>query len=298
MKKRTFLIAVALLGCVFVPTATHAQTTDAAYRALLLQLIEQLQQQIAVLQAELASRQQVEVEAPQQLSGLSATVDMVAAYELPDQSVVTSIPNAAHRAYFTQMFALFPSAYDSFIKRAIVFGGDEATFDAFVETIPPRHEYWSYAVHEDMLDDPTSEANAELIIHELAHLVAYEEIPGVAKPASAHCVDYFEIHGCPKANAYLAVFAKTFWSSADLDRAERYAHSDDPFGSGYDYYQIHKSTFVSDYAAQNPEEDFAESFLFYILNKPVSGAIASKKVDFFDQYTHLRSIKNEIEVSL
>lgn len=321
---RKFLLAVVLLtvfaGGVTVPSVVRAQATSSIeeqYRAALLQLIDLLQKQLSALQAELVETRSVVTDTPVETEFKPVVTphphlnEATAAYTVADTLVKTPlmrevtvlggyvadpetgnfyIAEALPSAYFNRVLSLFPTAYAGAIGQFVVFDGKETEYDAFVETLPPRHDAWVYAAHEDMLADPTSAVNTELIVHELAHVVGYDEIAGVPRPTTQTCVDYFDHHGCPLANSYLSVFVDRFWSAADLDRAETFATGE---SSSVEYYKTHKSAYVSDYAASGPEEDFAESFMYFVLGKESRGE-AAEKVAFFGTYPALRTLRADV----
>jgi len=170
--------------------------------------------------------------------------------------------------------------------------------DAFVETIPPQNDKWVFAVSDDIIDDTTSADSTELIVHELGHLVSYESVVGVPAPAISDCDNYFNTHGCPSENSYLKQFTNQFWSSSDIARVEQANKTDDPIKEANKYYKTHKSEFVSDYAASAPEEDFSESFMYYILNNQTSGNLAQQKVNFFSRFAEIENIQREIEKNI
>lgn len=288
----TLLIKAFVLLLLVVPMSSRAESVEAEYRALLLQLIVSLQQQIQILETELAKISATQ--ASEKAGALSASVHVTASYFVADSTEVAQIQNAKHRRYFTRVYELFPETYEEKVKRFLVFDDASAPFDAFVETIPPLHQSWLYAVHEDMLDELRTSWNTELIVHELGHLVSYELVLDSTSSGTYKCNEYFDIHGCPVENSYLGQFVATFWDDSDLARAQRFAQGVDSQALAYDYYDNHNSQFVSDYAAIGPEEDFAESFMYFILDEVSPRGEASEKVAFFEQYDDMRSIRDEI----
>lgn len=293
-----FFTKAILLVFLTVPLMSSAQSTtvnESAQRALLLQLIAVLQQQIALLQQlqEQLAVQSRPVIVLGESGALSRKVDMVAVYPLSSPDDVASIQNKNHRAYFNRVLELFPDTYEEKLGRVAVYE-DSFDFDAFVETLPPKHDYWLYAVNERMLEDVTTEWNTELIVHELAHIVSYDSLSGKTSLANQSCDAYFELHGCPPEGSYLSLFVDDFWSSSDLVRAEEFAEANDDYKSAYEYYNEHASNYVSDYAAVAPEEDFAESFVYYMLDDIPSGRVARQKVDFFGQFSNLTKIRSKI----
>jgi len=282
---------------VVFPSVGFAQTTAAevVYRNLLLQIIDSLQQQITLLKEQVA-KQNIETQsvAPESIGSFRETVDAIALYEIKNAADTKLVTNQVHRAYFDRVFALFPTAYDQKIIQVIVFDGETSPYDAFVETVPPQHEKWLYAVSNDIIDDPLAEWNTELIIHELAHLVAYETILNVPKYTYI-CEAYFLRHGCPTSDSYLRAYVRTFWSVADLQRADHFAIATEAAG---EYFAHHQTEFVSEYAATSPEEDFAESFMHFMLGKSVTGKVAQEKITFFAQYkkfSTLREVLNQAQ---
>jgi hypothetical protein len=215
--------------------------------------------QIADLQAQIAALEgQLAIIESAPLAGRSEfteQVDVEVRYHLPDSSAVHSIQNREQRLYFSRMLQLFPEPYRSRVGELTVFSGDAAPYDAYVETIPPNHDDWRYGVHDDLLSDPFSITNS-----------------------------------CPARDSYLGEFVRQFWSDADLERAaER-----DSYRASVQHYYRTEDEFVSEYAAQNPEEDFAESFMYFVLDISGSGGVAKEKVDFFRDDEEVQRIKSGI----
>jgi hypothetical protein len=294
------VIRIFLVAFLVLPLVTKAETTyltENVYRAQLLELIASLQQQIVFLQQQLQARKEnaSQVIAGQSTEGpLSQSVDMIVRYNIDTSGVVSDIANKKHRDYFERVFALYPDQYDGYVSRVAVYDADSSEFDAFVETIPPQHERWLYAVNESMLKDVTSTWNTELIIHELAHIVSYETEGEEPLLAERTCDAYFKRHGCPVVGSYLDSFVEAFWEGDDLDRAEEFAAADDEYESAYAYYEDHETEYVSDYAAVAPEEDFAESFMYFMLEKKPVGKTAKQKVAFFGTFNDLVEMREEI----
>lgn len=282
------------VGLFFAPNSVQAQTpvTEEAYRATLFELIDTLLKQIAVLQAQLDSQQQLEREESNQAF---SNEDIVHTYTLTGESSADLIQNIAQRKYLKRVYELFPDEFDAKLTRFVVFADSEEAFDAYVETIAPKHVTWTFAINEAVLPEVYSAANTELIVHELAHIISFEEVPGVALPQTATCSPYFRKRGCPKNNAYITLYAEEFWTTSDIARAQRFADRDAPVADAQDYYDDHKQRYVSSYAALSPEEDFSESFAQFVINQPQTpGTEAAEKVQWFEQYAELRAIKRSI----
>ena len=303
MKYRSYVIVLLLVGSFwYVPAQVQAQTlaVESTDRAVLLEIIEVLQQEIRLLQKQL--QYQLIWTDSTLLVGKTHTAfedshNVLAKYSATNRSDVLEIANLSHRQYFLRVLDVIPVEYSEIIAEFVVFDGDNVMYDAHVETIAPLHKMWQYAIHVDMLIRPNSAANTELIIHELAHLISYEEMVGVPKPATQHCAEYFDALGCPAGNSYLNQFVRSFWSAADLERAQRFARNDNSDEVSR-YYRLNQAQYVTDYAASSPEEDFAESFVYFILDIPVRGDVAQDKVAFFAQHPGLLDSKADILQSI
>ena len=74
--------------------------------------------------------------------------------------------------------------------------------------------------------------------------------------------------------AYMRAYYR-FWEDGDVK-------------SGLERYREHPDEFVSEYAAGNMSEDFAETFsLFVLSDKPEDDSVASQKIRFFYDYEEL-----------
>jgi Uncharacterized protein conserved in bacteria len=71
--------------------------------------------------------------------------------------------------------------------------------------------------------------------------------------------DYWS--GCLKEDSYLNLFFQKFW--ADIYR--EYYYGGNQVMSTYDFHQKYYDQFVSNYAATDPVEDFAETFTTFVL---------------------------------
>lgn len=295
---RSLFIFLAILSCALFSTPSVSQAegydVESEYRTLLIELIKTLQAQIISLQTELEDRQNINSENKIELIFEKNSIGVTKTYKINDVSDVKRIGNSVHRKYFQRMFDLFPSEFDLKIKELAIFSEEDVEFDAFVETLPPEHDSWLYGISEEMFEYTDSDANTELVIHELAHIVGYEEITGLAKPASQTCNSYFKQYGCPSKNSYLAQFVSNFWSEDELSRAKDFARSNNISTLAYEYYLTSETQYVSDYAVVSPEEDFAETFMFFVLGLEVRDGVVQDKINFMNSFPELRSIQSDI----
>ena len=100
---------------------------------------------------------------------------------------------------------------------------------------------------------------------------------------------------CPLKSSYIGQFADSFWSEEDLSRALDFSGSPEGTEMAYEYYDLHESDYVSDYAAVSPEEDFAETFAhFVLLGKPAGKNMGEEKVRYLYNYPDLVKLRQII----
>jgi hypothetical protein len=289
------LLGFVLLALVSLPSglvlAETEQDVENQYRQTLMLLIGTLLEQVDQLQQELEDRQGSVVLNKDDLeeSALISDMKALSAYKISRVSDVDKIINPEHRNYFKEVFRVFPDELGSKIDELVVFDDADAQYDAFVETIPPDHKSWRYSIHQDMLED-LNYIDYELIVHESAHILSYEEDKNISLSGQG-CSSYFALINCPSPNSYLGQFAKEFWSSTDIKRAENFSYSS---SKSYEYYLDNEEDYVSDYASLNPKEDFAETFMFYVLDIEVPRGLASDKIEYLEEFSELRKWKLEI----
>lgn len=293
MKRILFILTLLIV----VPNVTFAQSTDEAYRNQLLARIAELQAQIEKLQLLLAQKQNSTLIEPRgnfESIILPETARVKSWYQVSGPGATLLIDNSKERQYFSRFFDLVPKTYDNRFKELVIYHDKDESFDAFVETIKPYEDgFWRLGLRDDMLAYPAKdETMSELFVHELAHIIAYEEESTIPKSETARCHYYFDDTGCPANNSYFNQFVKSFW---DADTLDVFVELGDHMWSTSEQ----KNNFVSTYARTSPEEDFAESFTEFVLKPMRSGdTIAEEKASFFYTYPDLVEVRAEIRSEL
>jgi len=127
------------------------------------------------------------------------------------------------------------------------------------------------------------------IIHEFAHIISLNKEQMYTKIPQKICWTHFVPEGCLKKESYLYKFWREFWKGNYLENEL------DTDGYAKEHYQKSPDKYVTEYAATNPAEDFAESFMFFITGDDYGNKqIAGKKVDFFQQYSEFYKAKSDI----
>ena len=148
---------------------------------------------------------------------------------------------------------------------------------------------WDLAANLAYSDD-----RAELVatlVHEYAHILSLNsaEVAPFAKTCDTLDLD----EGCATDESYILAFEREFWAEYG-DGAPDATNTDAEVAD--EFYADHEEDFVSAYAATNVVEDFAESFMLYVLeDEPDSdGTPTARKLLFFSDYPELVQIRERI----
>ncbi len=303
-----FISVVALSLTFFAyPQTTLAQTPPSATtRAALLAQIEALLQQIQVLQALVNERLSEEIQIKEittkpQLNAQNEDdefeifetfyfgTDFEAIYEVDsDLKLIRRDLRTGVRVSDLRLWDLFVDTIGKketkrYIDEFRVFDQSTSHIGAFVElrrsTAAP--DYWILGINEDDFDsrsDPSRRSYSALFIHEFAHLIIEDE------------------------EEIMADFTDSFWSQKDLRHARA---TEELSGQELDdaleeYYEDNENDFVSDYATYNPDEDFAETFTYFVINNRPRNTndLWSDKVDFMYEFDRLTDLRLEIRDNL
>ncbi len=186
---------------------------------------------------------------------------------------------------------LFPKVYSKQVAELLIVSDGRANTLAAVE---PADEEGAWRLLIDIVDAyPDGEVLDRdgviySLIHEFAHLVSLDlqQVEWIS-PVWQGRYDcggrYAAEDVCANEHSYLNTFYQRFWVNTfpayDLENPEsRYAS--------------YPGEFVSEYAATNPEEDFAESFTAFVLtDQPTGASVSDKKILFFYEYPELVRVR-------
>jgi len=159
-------------------------------------------------------------------------------------------------------------------------------------------EYWQFDLDTEDMDLLTSDSIKILnythtLIHEFGHLLTLNstQIELTDDNYQSEGKGYLTDEGYARKSSYLNLFVKQFWKPAILkewDRINRKKNESKRIDFLYDFYLLRPNEFVTDYAAESPEEDIAESWTFFVLtDKPLPTSIKYQKLEFFYQFPEL-----------
>lgn len=155
-----------------------------------------------------------------------------------------------------------------------------------------RDGEWILGVNLARSTDPTQVAAT--LIHEYAHLIALR--PGQVVPASDGCETLLLPEGCAAPGSYLAMYHAEFW--ADYGETATTTWNTDP-AKALELYEAHPGAFVSEYAAMNIVEGFAETFSAYVhIDGAIPTTLAQGKLQFFDRFEEMVQIRERIRAEL
>jgi len=104
-------------------------------------------------------------------------------------------------------------------------------------------------------------------------------------------------YGCTKEDSYINAFAQKFQVDKYSDSINFHyqIYSNEWTENLWNYYTEHEDEYVTDYAASSTQEDFAETFTFFILSeKPQGNSVLEQKILFFYDYAELIEIRDFI----
>lgn len=139
-----------------------------------------------------------------------------------------------------------------------------------------------------------SDVHSELVatlVHEYAHILSLNTAQ--VRPFVKTCETLDLDEGCAESDSYLVAFEREFWARYDGTGPD--ATNSDPDVADA-FYAEHEEHFVSVYAATNVVEDFAESFMIYVLEPDVGepGTPTAAKLAFFGAYPELVELRERI----
>ena len=127
------------------------------------------------------------------------------------------------------------------------------------------------------------------LVHEYAHVFSFG--PGEFDPKAESCATFEVIEGCAEPDSYLWAFYDAFWAGYDEHPDLENVDVD----IAYEFYLADEEDFVSDYAATNIGEDFAESFMAFVLEDDWSTeTVTGAKLEFFTQYPELVALREQM----
>lgn len=163
---------------------------------------------------------------------------------------------------------------------------------AAVQSLDDENKTWLYSVNYTAVDNFTE--LAPTIVHEFAHILALNDPQTVTEVEDPRireaCRTYLVDEGCLTASSYLNSYYEQFWKGTPA-----FQEQDRSADEALAFFEANPEDYVSDYATTNPIEDFAESFMFYVVEEPLPPTtLKGRKVAFFDSIASVHSYRSKV----
>ena len=201
------------------------------------------------------------------------TVDV---YEIDANASLSPTPSGPADDIWTMFVGVVtePVAADTFSSYSVGDSTDSDTM-AYVSRDVDDPSRWMLVANAAYADD--SDTLLQTLIHEYAHVLSLNV--GQVPEASVDCETVELSEGCALPTSFIYAFQVDFWDAYGVDAP---GPDNDDADVAYAFYEAHEEDFVSDYAATNVTEDFAESFAAFVLEaEPDSDSPLAQKLEFF-----------------
>ena len=214
--------------------------------------------------------------------------------------------------HWKTFYDIFPKPIvKKYIKKLVLIsdGLDEKT--GALGALNERNDKWQLVI--DTIDVNFRTKNKKrlresvyTLVHEFGHLLTLNstQIRPTNKISQEEGEPYLTIEGESYKNSYLNKFVSLFWKGKLLEKwdviKERHCFTEESCVEKlFGLYRENFSDFVTNYAAESPEEDIVESWTFFVLKKKIKHpkTIAQKKINFFYQFPELVEYRRQIRVN-
>lgn len=212
--------------------------------------------------------------------------------------------------YWHEIGKIFPKqVLRKYVKRLVLMtdGLDEKT--GALVSLSKNNDKWQLVidvedVNFDSKDRRRIYESVYTLIHEFGHLITLNnnQIRPTNQVKEKEGL-YLTVEGEAFRNSYLNKFVNLFWKKEGLldewDYIQKeYCHTEASCADKlFDFAQDNFSEFLTDYAAESPEEDIVESWAAFVLRPKVKRprTAAQKKINFFYQFPELVQYRAQIK---
>ena len=225
-------------------------------------------------------------------SGIEAEDDdlgTVDVYEIGAEAILSPAPSRPAEEIWTMFVGVVtePVAVETFNSYRVGDSSDSDTM-AYVSRDLDDPTHWMLVANAAYADD--ADTLLQTLVHEYAHVLSLnvDQVP----ESSGDC-DTLELsEGCALPTSFIFEYQTEFWDAYGPDAP---GPDNDDSEVADAFYAEHEEDFVSDYAATNVTEDFAESFAAFVLEaEPDSDSPLAQKLDFFWRFPEFVEIRSHI----
>lgn len=212
-------------------------------------------------------------------------------------------------AYWDHVSDILPNeVFHKYVKSLHLFTDGEENEMGGMTSLSDDNMSWEFDIDTYDFDIKNNDSThiisySHTIIHEFGHILTLnpEQVLVSDDLEQDDAKGYLTIEGYATHSSYLGKFIKQFWPDSLLTKWDVIDTK-----SSYKKQQLllqlylnNKDQFLTDYAAESPEEDIAESWTFFvILDKQTESLIKHQKVNFFYQFPELVTYRDEIRAKL
>ncbi|WP_442266702.1 hypothetical protein ACSIGC_03120 [Tenacibaculum sp. ZS6-P6] len=207
------------------------------------------------------------------------------------------------RYNWSVFYSIFPKRItQKYIKRLVLMTDGEDEKTGALGALNDKNTEWQLVI--DPIDvDFTSKDKTRInqsiytLVHEFGHLLTlnHTQITPGKKTNQRPNEPYVTIEGITNKRSYLNKFVEEFWDGTLLkewDYIQRnfcYTEQKSCLEKLYGLYKDNYNDFITDYAAESPEEDIAESWTAFVLGKKIENpqTVSELKINFFYQFEEL-----------
>ena len=211
-------------------------------------------------------------------------------YSVKDGEISPDIENAAGRRAVEYFQTIAGDNFEEYINE-IQFVSDKDTDEEASVIVSDGDPYkWVLRINLGFSDERDAKKNLIYsLVHEYAHIFSLNDTQ-VDGFVEGECPNLFISEGCANPGSYIDDFENAFWADLDAD-----PDSED-FGG---YYENAEDDFVTEYAATNAIEDFAETFAHYVLKDTTEfEGVAADKIQFMVDSSDIKSEVQRIRKAL
>lgn len=222
----------------------------------------------------------------------------------------SSINNDLAAKYWGELNKIFPKTMlKKYIKRLVLMtdGPDEKT--GALVSLSKGNDKWQLVIDiEDVnfnsKDRKRLYESVYTLVHEFGHLITLnkEQIRPTKQKVERNGL-YLTHEGEAYKNSYINRFVNLFWKKEGLLEEWDYIQREHCYTEANcvdklsEMYMENFSEFITDYAAESPEEDIVESWTAFVLRPKIKRprTTAQKKINFFYQFPELVRIRTQIK---
>ncbi len=201
-------------------------------------------------------------------------------------------------------YNIFPKRVtQKYIKRLVLMTDGEDEKTGALGSLNDRNTDWQLVIDPidvnftDMDDKTRINQSIYTLVHEFGHLITlnHTQIRPGKKSEQEPNEPYVTIEGIANKKSYLNKFVNEFWNGSLLREwdfiQKNYCFTEQKscLEKLYGLYQENYNDFITDYAAESPEEDIAESWTAFVLGNKIENpeTISELKINFFYQFEEL-----------